>query len=285
MRLDQRAITQLLTQARDAGASAIHLKVPGRACLRVEGNLVPVAQDRLMPVDTKNALHTLMALANTEFPLATLQEHEFGLGISGVGRFRVCAYMQRGSIGLVIHRITTQVAGLAELGLTPTWGALGTGLTLVGGRRRPELLAAVVDHLNSTIRGHIVVLEDGVQFLHTDRMASISQREVGIDTDSWESGVRSALRHSADVVVISESSNPSIASLALDAAERGIDVIAGVPGTTPRGCVDVFVRMFGETRVIEIDQRVASVLGGAMTLGEDGARHLYDQELEKATGS
>ena len=284
MRFDRDAMAKLLKQARDAGATSIHMKVPGRVSLRIAGQLVPVAKESLLPVDTRRAVQSLMSLANTEFPLANLREHEFGVGIVGVGRFRVCVYMQRGSLCAVIHRLATQVMGLGELGVASSWGDIGAGLTFVGGQRRSELLAAVVDRLNARRGGHIVLLEDQVQVLHGDRKASISQREIGIDTDSWESGIRSAMRQAADILVIGEVPDPTIAGLVLSAAERGMTVLVGMPGGSPRACIDHFVSLFGEGRAVEVHQRVAQLLAGSMTLGEEGCCRLDSQELDRAVG-
>jgi Tfp pilus assembly pilus retraction ATPase PilT len=284
MRFDRDAMARLLKQARDAGATSIHLKVPGRVSLKVNGLLVPVANDRLLPVDTRKAVQSLMGLGNTEFPLATLTEQEFGVGLSGVGRFRVCAYKQRGSLSVVIHRLATEVEGLESLGLTASWGAIGAGLTLVGGRRRSDLCAAVVNHQNAKTGGHIVLLEDAVHVLHADRKASISQREIGIDTESWQSGLRSALRQAADIIVLSEVTSPEVASMALTAAERGVKVVVCVPGRSPSSCVDAFVRMFGEARALEAHQRVAEVLSEAMCLGSEGGSRLDAEQLDEAAG-
>lgn len=285
MRFDRDAMAKLLRQARDARATSVHLKVPGRVSLKVSGSLVPIANERLMPVDTRKALQSLMSMGNTEFPLATLTDHEFALGIHGVGRFRVCAYKQRGSLGVIIHRLAIDVAGLTSLGLSPSWGELEQGLTLIGGIRRSELCAAVVDHQNEMKGGHVVLLEDAVHVLHADRKASISQREVGIDTESWESGLRSAMRQAADVIVLSEVASPEVASMALSAAERGVSVVACVPGKSPKACVDGFVRMFGEARAAEARQRVLEVLSSSMTLDAKGPSRLDGEIMDQAVGT
>ena len=285
MRFDRDAMTKLLRQARDARATSVHLKVPGRVSLKVSGSLVPIANERLLPIDTRKALQSLMSMGNTEFPLATLTDHEFALGIQGVGRFRVCAYKQRGSLGVVIHRLAVDVVGLSSLGLSPSWGELGEGLTFIGGSRRAALCAAVVDHQNETKGGHIVLLEDAVHVLHADRKASISQREVGIDTDSWESGLRSAMRQAADVIVLADVASPEVAGMALTAAERGGSVVLCVPGKSPGACVDGFVRMFGASREAEIRQRVLDTLSEAMTLGDKGPSRLDEEVEEQAVGT
>jgi twitching motility protein PilT len=272
MRIDRESITRLLREARDAGATDVHLKVPGRPSLRVGGELVPTSHPKLLPDDTHRAAGVLMGLAGVEIPLARSREAEFAFGIGGVGRFRVHLFRQRGSIGILIHRMAVEVPRLAEIQAPPGWSSLSgvSGLTLCSGSRRRELLAAMVNSYNCSRRGHVILLEEMQEYLHTDNSASISQREVGIDTDDWASGLRSALRQDPDMVVLGDMIDVEVAELALRAAEGGTAVMVGIPTADPARAVPWFATLFGHQRETEIARRVAEVLVGAVGLTRSG---------------
>ncbi len=281
MRIDRESIIRLLREARDAGATDVHLKVPGRPALRVGGDLVPTSHAKLLPDDTHRAAGVLMGLAGVEIPLARSREAEFAFGIGGIGRFRVHLFKQRGSIGILIHRMAVEVPRLEELHAPPEWAGLAglPGLTLCSGPRRRELLAALVNSYNHGRRGHVILLEEMMEYLHTDHSASISQREVGIDTDDWASGLRSALRQDPDLVVLGDVVDLTVAELALRAAEGGTSVLVGIPTPDPSRAVPWFATLFGTHRESEVAQRVAEVLVGAVALTRHGAMVL---ELDEA---
>ena len=271
MRYDRDVMLRLLKQARDCDATDLHLKVPARPSLRVEGELVAVAGDKLSPTDTKAAVQSLMDLAGVEFPLARCQEHEFAFGVRGIGRFRVSLFRQRGSLGVVVHRMATEVPTLQALGVPAEYGELPhrPGLTLLSGTRRRELLGGLVDALNTSEGSHLVVLEDSLEFLHSDRRAAISQREVGIDTASWCVGIRTAMRHDPDLIAVGDVPDPETAACVLGAVESGHRVVASVPSRGPEEAIGWLVRLFGSEREAEASARVAEALELSMTLGED----------------
>jgi twitching motility protein PilT len=277
MRLDRDGMLALLRQARDTGSTDLHLKVPGRPAMRVDGSLVPVAGERLNPADTRKAVQALMALASLEFPLSQLMEREFAFGVRGVGRFRACVFRQRGSLSVVVHRMATEVPSLARLGLPEELGEL-SGMTLVAGNRRRELLAALVDHQNGHLAGHIVLLEDSLEYLHRDRRASISQREVGIDTESWATGIRSGLRQDPDLLVLGELPDERTAAAALAAAEAGHTLLAAVPGSGPAEAIAWVQRLFGPEREVEISARLGEVLTQVLSMDAEGPRRLRMSE-------
>ncbi len=271
MRYDRDAMLRLLKQARDCDATDVHLKVPARPSMRVEGELVAVAGQKLAPCDTKAAVQALMALAGVEFPLVRCQEHEFAFGLRGVGRFRVSLFRQRGSLGVVVHRMATEVPTLVGLGVPAEYGEIPKrpGLTLLCGTRRRELLNGIVDILNTTEGSHVVVLEDSLEYLHADRRAAISQREVGIDTASWCVGIRTAMRHDPDLIAVGDVPEPEVAACVLQAVESGHRVIACVPTRNPEDAIGWLVRLFGNERETEASARIADALEISMSL-DDG---------------
>jgi twitching motility protein PilT len=276
MRIDRDSIIRLLREAQDAGATDIHMKVPGRPCLRVDGSLVCTSHGKLLPDDTHRAAGVLMGLAGVEIPLARSREAEFAFGIGGVGRFRVHLFKQRGSIGILIHRMAVEVPSLEGLQVPSEWGRMVgvPGLVLCAGAGRRELLAAMVDSYNQRSRGHVILLEEKMEYLHSDHAASISQREIGIDTDDWGSGLQSALRQDPDLVVLGDIANVTVAELALRAAESGIAMMVGIPSSDPARAVPWLSTLFGRRRESEIAKRVADVLVAAFALNHQGATEL-----------
>lgn len=282
MRVDRDFIKNLLRQACNAGATDVHLKVPGRPCFRIGEELVPTAFDRLLPQDTFRAAHSLMELAQVDMPLARVHETEFALGLTGIGRFRVHLFRQRGSFGVVVHRIQVEVPTLEHLDVPPSVAdfARHEGMVLVTGGRRKDLLAGLTDARNNQGPGHLIVIEDRLEYLHKDNRASISQREVGIDTESFLSGLRSATYLDADWIALGEIPDQGVAEAALRAAEEGTClVVVSVPSAGPARAVDWFVTRFGADRESEIRHRVADVLVGAVSLGAGGVMTL---EIDKA---
>jgi len=262
---------RLLKQARDSEATDLHLKVPARPSIRVEGELIAVAGEKLAPADTKAAVQALMSLAGVEFPLARCQEHEFAFGVRGVGRFRVSLFRQRGSLGVVVHRMATEVPTLQALGVPAEYGQVSArpGLTLLSGTRRRDLLGGIVDSLNSAEGSHLIVLEDSLEYLHADRRAAISQREVGIDTASWCVGIRTAMRHDPDLIAVGDVPDPETAAAVLQAVESGHRVVASVPSRGPEEAITWLVRLFGTERETEASARIAEALEISLTL-DDG---------------
>ncbi len=282
MRVDRDFIKTLLRQACNAEATDVHLKVPNRPCFRIGAELVPTAFDRLLPQDTFRAAHSLMELAQVDMPLARVHEVEFALGLTGIGRFRVHIFRQRGSFGLVVHRIQVEVPTLESLEVSPSVADFAgeVGLVLVAGARRKELLAGLTDERNSRGPGHLLVIEDRLEYLHKDSRASISQREVGIDTESFLSGLRSATYLDADWIALGEVPDRDVAEAALRVAEGGSClVLLSVPSAGPARAVDWFVTRFGAERESEVRHRVADVLVGAVSLGPRGVSIL---EIDKA---
>jgi twitching motility protein PilT len=155
------------------------------------------------------------------------READFAYGLLGTGRFRVNAYYQRSSVALAMRRVKGTAATVSELGLPEVVTRLAEemrGLVLVTGPTgsgKTTTLASMIDHINHTRSCHVVTIEDPVEYLHTDDMAAIDQREVGFDTNSFASAMRVMLRQDPDVILIGEMRDPETVSAALTAAETG----------------------------------------------------------------
>jgi twitching motility protein PilT len=224
----------LRTLVTTEGATDLHLKVGSPPRMRVKGVLDPVPGQPELDKATVEAMATAILPGPAAEAFAARHEAACAYALDGVGRFRVAAYRQRGSATLILRRVETLAGSLGELGLPSRLRQLAEaerGLLLVSGPARSgrtRTLAALVDHLNHSRACHIVTVEDPVEVLHRDRMAAISQREVGRDVPSTAAGVAAALRHDPDVIVIDHLDGPAATEVALSAAESGCLVVAGV---------------------------------------------------------
>ena len=162
--------------------------------------------------------------------LETFLEHheaDFAYSVPGLGRFRVNAFYQRSSVAMAMRRVRTNAATIGELGLPDVVRRLSEehrGLVLVTGPTgsgKTTTLAAMIDHINHTRACHVVTIEDPVEYLHSDDLAAIDQREVGFDTDSFGSAMRVVLRQDPDVILVGEMRDVETVSAALTAAETG----------------------------------------------------------------
>ncbi len=219
-------LDQVLREAVERGASDIHIKVGSPPHIRLDGELTPAADERVLAADTERVAFAIMPKIRAEEFIAT-NEADFAYALSGVGRFRVNVFRQRGSVGMVLRHILPGIPPMEELGLPPVVRRLADehrGLVLVTGPTgsgKTTTLAAMIDHINSTKSRHIVTIEDPIEVLHSDKLSIINQREVGDDTIDFLAALKRALRQDPDVILIGEMRDPETVWAALSAAETG----------------------------------------------------------------
>jgi len=208
--------------------SDLHAKVGSPPMARVHGELEPLeGYDVLDPEDTEKALEAVLTDPRAHSEFNEVGEADFAHAIRGLSRFRVNAFRQRGSISIVCRAIPFQVKTVEELELPDVITRLSEeprGIILVTGTTgsgKSTTLAAMIDHINSTRRRHIVTLEDPIEYLHRDKMSIINQREVGNDTVSFGRALRRVLRQDPDVILIGEMRDEETVKTALSAAETG----------------------------------------------------------------
>jgi len=226
---------KIIKAAVERGASDLHIKAGDVFRARINGRLVPLTRQRLTPEQTRAIALKLMPNEEERSRLDTMRDFDCSWGMAGVGRFRVNMLRQRSSIMIVMRVIPFAVPTLEELGLPEALGRIveqGRGLFVVSGvsgSGKSSTIAALVNHLNRTQQKHVVSVENPIEFLHRDLNCSVTQREVGVDTESFAAGLRSALRQDPDVVVIGEMADPDTLDTALKAAETGHLVITALP--------------------------------------------------------
>lgn len=223
---------QLLGKAVGAGASDVHLKVGQPPGARVGGEIVYFRVDRIRPEDTLACAGIL--LGDRASALDALTEMDSSYSVTGLGRFRVNIYRQRGTIAIVLRAIPHVIPTFESLGVPPIAAMLAEkerGLVLIvgaAGNGKSSTMAAMIGHVNHNFARHIVTIEDPIEFLHVDERASVSQREVGTDTPSFAHALRSALRQDPDIVLVGEIRDAETMEIVLQAAETGHLVLSTV---------------------------------------------------------
>jgi twitching motility protein PilT len=225
--VDKGDLDRLLVTLSELDGSDLHIKAGAPARMRVTGTLRTLHDEPAFTADeTKAIAESIMTPAVLE---TFRQRHEvdFAYGLPGVGRFRVNAYFQRSSVAMAMRRVRASAATVDELGLPAVVTRLADemrGLVLVTGPTgsgKTTTLAAMIDHINHSRACHVVTIEDPVEYLHSDDLAAIDQREIGFDTDSFSSAMRVVLRQDPDVILVGEMRDTETVSAALTAAETG----------------------------------------------------------------
>ncbi len=221
-------IDAALTYLVEHEGSDLHVKVPAPPTVRVDGELRPIeGAEPLTPEDTAAALEHIVREDRVRREFEEVGEADFSYSIPGLSRFRVNAFLQRGSVSIVCRAIPFNVRTIDELNLPPVIRKLAEeprGIVLLTGTTgsgKSTTLAAMIEHINSTRARHIVTLEDPIEYLHRDKLSIINQREVGQDTESFARAMRRVLRQDPDVILIGEMRDEETVRTALSAAETG----------------------------------------------------------------
>ena len=220
-------IDDLLRIATAHAASDLHLKVGAFPVMRIGGELRPIADaPRLKPEDNLDMAFAMMSNRQKQ-RFKEASEVDIGYSVSGLGRFRANIFQQRGTVSMVLRVIPDQTRSLAELGMPPVIERIAEerrGLILVTGATgsgKSTTLAAMIDRINARRSGHIVTIEDPIEFLHRDKLSFVTQREVDVDTRSFSEALRGALRQDPDVILVGEMRDHETIETALTAAETG----------------------------------------------------------------
>jgi len=226
---------KIIKAAVERGASDLHIKAGDVFRARINGKLVPLTKQRLTPDQTRAIALKLISSDEDRSRIDRLRDFDCSWGMPGVGRFRVNVLRQRSSFMIVMRVIPFTVPTIESLRLPAVLASIAEadrGLVLVtgvSGSGKSSTVAAMVHHINRTQHKHVVTIENPIEFLHRDLSCSITQREVGVDTEDLTVGLRAALRQDPDVVVLGEIADPETIDTAIKAAETGHLVIATMP--------------------------------------------------------
>jgi len=241
--------SDLLKLMVERGASDLFITAGIPPSMKINGKLSPLTKTPMTPEKTRETVMGVMSESQRQDFLDT-KECNFAISARGIGRFRVSAFYQRNLIGMVLRRIETSIPTLAELklpnvlkditgtkrGIVLLVGATGTG--------KSTTLAAMIGHRNEHSKGHIISIEDPIEYLHQHRGCIVTQREVGIDTENFEIALKNTLRQAPDVIMIGEIRSREVMEYALTFAETGHLVLATLHANNANQALDRIVHFF-----------------------------------------
>jgi twitching motility protein PilT len=265
-------IDELLRVATGHGASDLHLKVGVFPVMRIGGELHPVADaPRLKAEDTLDMAFAMMSNRQKQ-RFKEVSEVDIAYGVSGLGRFRANIFQQRGTVSIVLRVIPDQTRSTAALGLPPVIDKIAQerrGLILVTGATgsgKSTTLAAMIDYINTTRSGHIVTIEDPIEFLHRDKQAFVTQREVDVDTRSFAEALRGALRQDPDVILVGEMRDHETIETALTAAETGHLVLSTLHTLDATETITRIVSSFPSHQQKSVRIQLATILKAVISM-------------------
>src|SRR3954447_14920700 len=255
-----------------AEGSDLHLKVPSYPLIRLHGHLEPIqGTERLFPEDTRQALAEMLHDPEKLAEFEAENEVDFSHSVEGLGRFRVNALLQRGSVSIVMRAIPVIIKSVDELGLPDAVTRLAEQergiilLTGTTGSGTSHTLAAVIDHMNRTMQKHIVTIEDPIEFLHRDRNSIVNQREVGQDTASFKRALRRVLRQDPDVILVGEMRDEETVHTALSAAETGHLVLSTLHTVDASETINRIIDFFPPHQQQQARAMIAGTLKGIVS--------------------
>ena len=265
-------IDGLLQIMAERGSSDLHIRAGNSPAIRLAGRLIVLTEFASLTAEQTHELATGMMNESQRDAFANSREADFAYSLHGVGRFRVNAFLQRGTVGLTLRRVAMERMSVEELGLPPVIQQLADeprGLILVtgtAGSGKTTTLAAMIDHINSTREGHIVTIEDPIEVLHEDKKCIVSQREIGIDTDSYEDALRRVVRQDPDVILIGEMRDHDTVEAALAAAEIGNLVLSTLHTIDATETINRIVDFFPPHQQRQVRLTLAATLRGIISM-------------------
>jgi len=261
----------LLEEMIEKDASDLHIVAGERPKLRIDGDITNASTDDVLtPKDTLSLAYSVLT-ENQKKRFETENELDFSFGIQNLARFRGNCFKQRGCVSLVIRQIPFNVRTFEELGLPPIVAKLAEkprGLVLVTGPTgsgKSTTLAAMIDKINKEMKGHIITVEDPIEFIHRHQQCLVNQREVGTDTNSFASALKYALRQDPDVVLIGEMRDLETTQSALTIAETGHLAFATLHTNSAAETINRIIDIFPAHQQPQIRAQLAFVLEGVVT--------------------
>ena len=265
-------LSEVLLVALNNRASDIHFKVGQPPILRIDGELVPLKDySALDASEIAKVAYQIMSERQRERFLREM-EIDMGYGISGLGRFRVNIFQQRGTIAIALRVIPFGIKGFEELNLPvevmERIANEGRGLVLLTGTTgcgKSTTLAAMIDHINQQRRSHIITIEDPIEFLHRDHKGVVSQREIGTDTDNFAQALKMALRQDPDVILVGEMRDFETIETAILAAETGHLVLSTLHTLDATETVNRIVAVYPPYQQKQIRLQLSGILKGVVS--------------------
>ncbi len=257
---------KIIKAAVDRGASDLHIKAGDVFRARIDGKLVPLTKQRLTPEQTKAIALQFIPSVEDKARIDKIQDYDCSWGAPGIGRFRVNILRQRSSFMIVMRVIPFEVPTFETLHLPPVLGTIAAAergmilVTGVTGSGKSSTMAAMIDSINRSQQKHIITLENPIEFLHRDINCSLTQREVGTDTEGFRSGLRAALRQDPDVILIGEMRDAETIDTAMKASETGHLLVSTLHTPDATTTISRIIAMFPPEEQAIVRVRLADAL-------------------------
>jgi twitching motility protein PilT len=285
-------LTELLRLMTDKGASDLHLKPMRPPLLRINGRLMPLATDPLKPADVERMVMGILNARQKE-RLEEKLSVDVGYGVPGLARFRGNLFMQRGTIAAAFRRVPIRIKTIGELDLPPVlldFCDLPMGLVVVTGPTgsgKSTTLAALIRHILGQRPVHVITIEDPVEFLFVDDVASVAQRELGTDTYSFAEALRNTLRQDPDVIMVGEMRDPETIATAITAAETGHLVFSTLHTNSAPQSVDRILDSFPGNQQSQVRAQLSQILKGVVSMKlverDDGGGRVAALEIMRSS--
>lgn len=259
------SVDEVLLKAKEAGASDVHITVGVPPKMRVNGKLITMDYPKMLPADTLQVVLDIMSEPQRE-KFEEKGEYDMSFSIRNIGRYRVNAYKQRGSVAVALRLVDTQIPSPESLGVPSSVIDLSQrkrGLVLVTGPTgsgKSTTLAAIIDKINNTRESHIITLEDPIEYLHSHNLSMVNQREIGLDSMTYANALRAALREDPDVILVGEMRDFDTISVAITAAETGHLVLSTLHTIGAASTVDRVIDVFPPHQQQQIRVQLSNVL-------------------------
>jgi len=293
--MDEATLHGLLKRGAKYAASDALFKVGQPPAFRVQGSLHYLKGDPLTAAQTRDLAQLILAESSFSGEIDELTEFDTAYEVEGIGRYRVNVFRQRGSLAIALRNIPLDVPRFDDLGCTRVareLAELDRGLVLVvgaAGNGKSSTLAAMIGHINRRRRVHVITVEDPIEFLHDDNLATISQREIGLDTPSFAVALRAALRQDPDVILVGEIRDEETMDIALKASETGHLVLSTLHTPDVSRTVGRVLALCGDSDAQETRERFADNLKGILAQrllpAKDGESRVLAQEVFVMTGT
>lgn len=260
-------LQSLMQQAVEAGASDIFIMAGMPLAYKINGKLTRLNEEKIMPPQSETLVQQIYALGGRDMGRVLLTgDDDFSVTVPDLSRFRVSIYKQRGSLAAVIRVIPFGIPDYHTLHIPDSIMEVADktkGLVLVtgpAGGGKSTTLACMIDRINHTREGHIITLEEPIEYLHRNARCAVSQREIGLDTESYLSGLRASLRQAPDVILLGEMRDYDTIRTAMTAAETGHLVIATLHTVGAASTIDRIIDVFPANQQQQIRVQLAMVL-------------------------
>jgi len=287
-----RLIQSLLKKMVESNGSDLFLTAGFPPAIKIDGSIRPFADKPLTPAQSSLMVRSIMNDKQAKEFDAT-KECNFAIAPQGIGRFRVSAFVQQGNVGAVLRTIVTKIPSFEELELPSQLKDVAMtkrGLCLVvggTGSGKSTTLAAMIGHRNANSKGHIITIEDPVEYMHPHQGCVVSHREVGVDTESWHNALKNTLRQAPDVIMIGEIRDMETMNYGIQFAETGHLCVATLHANSANQALDRIINFFPEERrhqlLMDLSLNVTALISQRLIPRENGIGRVAAMEIMLAS--